>query len=333
MSILPTQIRKEITPQVQAFVDLIQKVRCTLDFSPSSRGWCYILEGYGLEKSDFDKGEQSINLCRKHGHLPIDICGVDGARKFDVFDLAYADTPEEYARKAIDELIDDSWKKYSDHYFWEGQNCYIQMAVEKGDLKSLFYPICEKYKVPIATFRGWADLNQRVDMMKRFKTWEGAGKKIILLYCGDCDPGGYRISDVIKNNLRDLSNAADWEPDNLIIDRFGLNKDFIEEAGLTWIDNLITSRPDRQGKKQDLSDPKHPDYYKSYVQWFLKEIGPRKCEANALVINPNKGMELCLKAITNYISEDSPEKYEKILEPGQTKMKKEIRRLLDEGEY
>ena len=74
-----------------------------------------------------------------------------------------------------------------------------------------------------------------------------------------------------------------------------LYSDFIEANGLTWIDNLETSR----GKS--LADPKHPDHFRPYVQSYLKRFGARKVEANALVARPEAGRELCRQAIRWYV--------------------------------
>ena len=78
-------------------------------------------------------------------------------------------------------------------------------------------------------------------MMRRFKYWESRGKICVLLLCGDHDPGGLHITDKMRKNLSVLSGAVGWTPENLIVIRFGLNADFIDANGLTWIDNLETS--------------------------------------------------------------------------------------------
>ena len=123
-------------------------------------------------------------------------------------------------------------------------------------------------------------------MMERFAEWEADGKQCVLLYCGDHDPGGLHISDFLRANLQDLEKSVGWSPRNLIIDRFGLDFDFTEANGLTWIDNLETS------SGRSLADPKHPDHKKPYVQSYLKRFGERKVEANALVARPEAGHEL-----------------------------------------
>jgi hypothetical protein len=101
-----------------------------------------------------------------------------------------------------------------------------------------------------------------------FKRHEAEGRQDVLLNCCDHDPGGLNISEFLRSNLNDLARAVNWRPNKLIIERFGLNYDFIEAQRLTWIDNL------------------HPDHNKPYVENYLKQFGARKVEANALVLRP-----------------------------------------------
>jgi hypothetical protein len=138
----------------------------------------------------------------------------------------------------------------------------------------------------------------------------------------DHDPGGLRIADFLRKNLADLSDAVGWSPDNLIIDRFGLNPDFIRHHRLTWIDNLETSSGER------LDDPKHPDHNKEYVQSYIKKFGIRKVEANALVVCPEAARALCRQAILKYVSLSALEKYRRRLVTEQRKVRAEVRRLL-----
>jgi hypothetical protein len=107
--------------------------------------------------------------------------------------------------------------------------------------------------------------------------------------------------------LEDLSGAVGWSPDNLVITRFGLNADFIDEHGLTWIDNLETSSGGQ------LDDPNHNDHDKSYVQDYIAEFGVRKCEANALVVEPEVGRALCHAAILAHVPISAPERYQRKL--------------------
>ena len=195
------------------------------------------------------------------------------------------------------------------------------MLVEKIDLRELFKSTCANFRVPIANARGWSDLHTRAAMMRRFGAWEAEGKQPVLLYCGDFDPHGVLISDKLIDNLSELERATGWDPSNVIVDRFGLNRGFIEDNNLSWTDNLITS-----GKKS-LADRHHKGYSADYVQRWLKEVGPRKVEANALVTRPEAGRQLCFDAITKYVPADAPEAYQERIDEDQESVRDELTRL------
>ena len=320
--------RRRYQSDLQTFCDRILQIKCSLDLTPGSRGWCYILEQEaGLQKSDFDQAQYLIVQCRKNGLLPLNIVTEDGGRIFQNKEfLDFPDVQEE-AQWRVDQL----WNGYYPFSFWEDQDHYIQMLVEKIDLLVLFLPICKKYHIPIGNAGGWTDVSQRGDMMKRFKEWGEYGKRCVLLFCGDHDPAGLNISNTLLNNIDEVSGAVGWSPDRLIIDRFGLNYDLIKRLNLTWIDNLITSRKDSEGKPQDLGSPRHRDHLKPYVQNYKRMMldygednWKKKCEANALVVRPQEGRELCRQAIFKYIPETSITIYEEKMKPYRMKLRKGI---------
>ncbi|WP_235920885.1 hypothetical protein [Brucella anthropi] len=306
-----------------AFCAAMIEIRSRLDFSIGSRGWCYILEEYGLDKGDFDSAQALISDCRKTGELPLDIVADDDAREFINLEALDGTTPDEEAARVI-EYVQRAHRSYWPVSFWDYQHCYVQMAVEKIDLKSLFAPVCAEYRVPLANMRGSSDINSRAAMMRRFAKHEAEGRQCVLLYAGDHDPAGLRISDFLHKNLSDLSNAVGWNPERLIIDRFGLNADFIHRHGLTWIDNLETGSGGR------LDDPRHPDHRKAYVQDYLAEHGARKVEANALVTRPQAGRQLCRDAILKYVdAEHSVEAYQTEIAHQQGLVEQAITRMME----
>jgi hypothetical protein len=305
----------------KAFCQAILKINSGLDFRVSSRGWAYILEEHGLVKGDFDAAQRLINQCRKDGSLPVDICSEDEGRTADHLEGITGEDPEEFAEGCVD-YLSNAHEQYMAFSFWRDQDVYVQMTVEKIDLKSLFAPVCAEFHVATSNISGWNDINSRVAIMQRFAHWERQGKKCVLLHCGDHDPGGLHISEFLRSNLEDLAKAARWYPRNLKIDRFGLNYDFIQRHRLTWIDNLET------GSGERLDDPEHNDHYKSYVQSYLKQFGARKVEANALVIRPAAGRALCRAAILKYVSADAPKIYEAELNKEREKARRHIARLM-----
>lgn len=310
MSMLPRATRGRKTEEqmqqyqleLKAFAQMILDIRQGMSFAPSIRGWCYILEEHGLLKGEFDRAQTIINDCRKSGLLPLEISAEDANRKTDGIQQLDDASPEAFAH-TIYGYLDYFIKSYTPIGFWDTQQYYVEMMVEKIDLKSLFDPVCREFYVPLTNARGWTDLHSRAAMMRRFQQHEEEGRQCVLLYCGDHDPGGLQIGKSILDNMRELAHAINWSPDDLIIDRFGLNAEFIDANGLSWAHNLETSSGGR------LDDPKHKDHEKPYVQDYIRAHGIRKCEANALVVRESAGRQLCRDAILRYIDDEAPLDY------------------------
>jgi hypothetical protein len=295
--------------KLQEFAQYLENIQSGIDFKISARGWCYQLEQARIiNKDQFDKVENAINNARKRGYLPVDFIAEEDARAF-----SGVEHPSDRSLKSIVSwMLDDvlTGHRYYTPDWWEGEEYYIQVVVEKIDLKSLFEPVCRDFHIPIANAKGWQSVLQRAEYAKRFKEAEDKGLKCVLLYCGDHDPDGTRISDTLRKNLEDVkdivwSNGTEgYDPSDLIIDRFGLNYDFIRQNRLTWIDNLIT------GSGKDLNDPKHPNFKLPYLVNYKKQYGVRKCEANAIVVIPNEARELMRETIINYLDDGAERRFE-----------------------
>ena len=302
--------------QVDIFVERLLQIRSRLDFQVGTRGWCYLLENEGLTgKDEFNQMERLIGDWRKSGKLPLNFCADDDKRApVNLEDLDF-DDPETYARERASSVA-ACWRWYEPVSFWDHQANYIEMAVEKSDLRTLFENVCSKYHVPIWNAGGWSDINSRAHLMQRFRQHDADGRHCVLLYCGDFDPAGLHISDTIRKNLFDLETAVRWCPDedHLTIERFGLNYDFIVANNVSWIEGLKT------GSGGDLVDRNHKDHSKPYVQDYLKLYGAKKVEANALVARHDAGRQLCREAIKKYISQDGINMYEKELKEKRLKV-------------
>ncbi len=292
------------------FAEFMQSISKDIGFRVSSRGWAYILEQKRhINKDQFGKITNAINKCRKNGLLPIDFTAEESAR-----DFAGVERPD--TSHIIDNFGDwlrasfDAAENYTPDW-WSGEEYYIQMVVEKIDLVTLFKPVCEEYHIPIANSKGWSSMLQRAEYARRFAKARDKGLKCVLLYCGDHDPDGLRISEFIRKNLDDLKDIrwgggmSGYDPHDLIIDRFGLNYDFIEENNFTWIDNLIT------GSGKNLANPSHKNYQMPYVQKYLHDIGERKCEANAIIVFPQIARDFVRGVIEDFVGGDAKDRFEK----------------------
>jgi len=297
---------KTIKPEKLRILGIVlQHIQSTMDFKVTRRGWAYILEGapYNkITKDQFKALEESIDEARKRGFLPLYFTAEDEMRGVSNIEKP-TETIDEFIEGWFDSFI-DCWMRY-DISFWKDQTYYIEMLVEKLDIKELNKNVCAKYHIPIATGRGWADISQRGKMMERFRNAQENGLRPILLYEGDFDPPGLKISDQLRKNLFDIADAVGWQPtdDNLIIERFGLNYNFIEENNLSWINNLITS----SGK--DIGSSNHIYYDAWNVAEYIEKYGKRKCELNSLVTRPKAGRQLCEDAIKKYLGDDALSKF------------------------
>lgn len=300
--------RKFGAKELYRFANYIQSLSEQIGFKVSARGWAYLLEqNRMINKNQFDKVTNLINKCRKIGFLPIDFVAEESARAFkgiekptsgdvvDLFEFYYKDL--------------ENTANYYTPDWWDGEEYYIQMVVEKVDLVTLFQPITKRYHIPIANSKGWSSMLQRAEYSRRFAEAEKKGLQCVLLYCGDHDPDGLRISEFINSNLEDLKHVTwsdgmtGYDPSTLIIHRFGLNYDFIVDNNLTWIDNLIT------GSGRNLASPTHKNYHMEYVQEYLAKYGERKCEANAVVTMPQSAQQLVTQAIEEFLGEDAIQRF------------------------
>ena len=315
--------------EVRQFCDDLLQIDSSLDFAVSSRGWCYLLEEYGLTKGEFATAEKLINDCRKSSMLPVDICSVDDARSTSGIESVDNESVKDYADWIMNDVIDHHVNRFQPFSVWEDQDYYVEVFVEKKDLVGIFKPVCDKYNIPLTNFKGWGDIHSRAAMLQRFVEMEMDDKQCVILYCGDHDPGGLSISDSLHNNLIDVSDVH-WKDGqsighfpNIKIERFGLNFDFIEQHKLSWVTNLIT------GSGKNLASPLHPDNRKYYVQSYLQKFGARKVEANALVTRINAGRDLCESAIKKYIDVNALESSHSQLVSAREYLREAIQERLD----
>ncbi len=76
-----------------------------------------------------------------------------------------------------------------------------------------------------------------------------------------------------------------------------------ENGGQFSIDNLIT------GGGKNLASPSHKNFRLPYVQDYIKTIGIRKCEANAIMPKPNEARKLVEDTIIGYLGNDSLDRF------------------------
>ena len=302
--------RLQFHADVREVVAWMRQYVARLGFAPVARSWLYALESEGIiTKGDFTWAGKWLADRRKEGLIPFELVGADSTRALsgsDVYDKE--ETPREYINRRLRESLDQA-KHYWPASYWKHQEYFPIIWTEKRDLIKLFEP-----ELPNAIRRfaskGQADVNSRVALIQECDWAELQGLTPVILYCGDLDPMGVKMSDAIAENLRPLAKVLNWDDyledmaneDRIV--RFGLNAEFVDNAGLLWIDGLETSSGD------DLANPDHKHHKFPYVQDYLERYGPRKVEANALIANPTAARSLIRDELWQWLSHSGHKQWE-----------------------
>ena len=127
---------------LKPLVDAILAERDNMTFSPTLRGWGYVLEGLGIcTKGNFDDVQSRITTARKIGMLPLDITAEDATRIASAASQVSEDletlirlylesVPSEYATKTIEDF----------------SGIHLELVVEKLDLVGLLEPVTSRYR-------------------------------------------------------------------------------------------------------------------------------------------------------------------------------------------
>jgi len=331
------QRQQQFIADTARFVAWMKQVAMSMDFKAGTRGWCYILEDHHvITKPEFDTAESILSdikrglLWKGKGSrsdgpplppectLPVDFFAEDASREIhgtEAFD--YADVDDE-ATWILDDVVESQVRSYLPRGLsqWDTQKHFVVMVVEKVDLRELFRPVCAFYGVPLTNGRGWSDIHSRAQLLRLLKAADDNGQRPVVLVAGDLDPGGHKITDGLRHNLRQVNNVSfsdgfelnGYDTNRIIVDRFGLNMSQVQAMRLPWTNNLLTGAPRvkcTDGKYRTgigLDNPLHPDHDKAYVQDYLRVHGARKVEANALVVRPRQARRMARDAILRYVN-------------------------------
>lgn len=323
----PHHLRKEARREMG---EVIERMSLETGYKFGPRGWAYYAEGLGLiTKGEFDRFEKLLTDMRKDGELDPDVIEPDASRtatEVDDFD-ADSDTPEEHAQFAVDEIGErlNQWARiYHETGYWNDLDYYVEMIVEKKDLVQIFRKTADRYKIRITNGKGDTDIHTRLAILKRFRDHTYEGRRCVLLAVGDHDPKGLHIVDGLHRNIMSCCTikGLDWDAPDFDVVPIGLTEGQIDDLGLMKINNLET------GAGRDLSDPRHPDHHKPYVQDYIAQFGMWKCEANALVGHPARARNLLESAINRFIPPGHPDDIRAQNEPAQEAVRQEIARLV-----
>jgi hypothetical protein len=320
---LPYDIARKAKPWITAEFE-----RHGYAFGP--RAWAYAAEGaIGLDKDQFDDFGEWLADMRMTGKLPADIVSDDQARATTINDYVSWEDPQDYAASTLREAK-ASLEGYTPVGWWDDLPDYIEVGIEKADIMPLFDDICREYHVPYTNYRGNGDVNSRRRLLQRMRVHHEAGRKVKLIYFGDLDPVGISISNNLGRNLGKCANMTDvrWSAEHVEVLEAGLHFYQVEDLGLSWTDNLLSSTG------TDMSKPFKPDgkrnkAYETYnVAAYMEEVGgARKVELNALATRIDEARAMFKAMILDFIPADWPARHEARQLPGRKATKAAFAKL------
>jgi hypothetical protein len=143
--------------------------------------------------------------------------------------------------------------------FWQRQNCYIEVWVEKDALSSVIERACRKRSVPYMACKGYLSASEAWRAGQRFEDAADAGaERLVMIHLGDHDPSGIDMTRDNADRLALYSRGADIE-----IRRIALNMDQVRRY----------NPPENPAK---VTDTRAADYIRKYGQhsWELDALEP-----------------------------------------------------------
>ena len=163
---------------------------------------------HGIEKGDFDWVEEQIATAARAAQLPLDIVAEDGARAAEHLERL-DDDPEEEAQLDRGRRAHPGAALFSPIVVLGATRVvYVEMLVEKIDLKSLFKDLCEKYHIPLTNARGWSDLNSRAAHDGALRRWKPPASGLSCSIAATTTPTGCRSPTSSSSNMRDLAEGG-----------------------------------------------------------------------------------------------------------------------------
>ncbi len=209
--------RRQFELEMKPVISWMEAYISKIGFAPVARSWLYAFESVGLiGKGDFDAIGTWMTKCRKWiksdgsgALIPWHFVGDDESRRMTGWDRYDEEcTSCEYMNRRLRDCL-ASVSDYSPASYWKHQQYFPILWTEKRDLIKLF-----QKELPGAVKRfaskGQTNIGSRVNVIEECIAAEECGLLPVILYCGDHDPSGIKISDGIQENLRFAAQGLGW---------------------------------------------------------------------------------------------------------------------------
>jgi hypothetical protein len=144
--------------------------------------------------------------------------------------------------------------------YWQRQNAYVEVWVEKEALVSVIERPCSRLRVPYMACKGYLSASEAWRAGQRFQEKEGEGReRLVVIHLGDHDPSGIDMSRDNLDRLRLYSDGSRVE-----LRRIALNMDQVDQY----------SPPPNPAK---ITDSRATDYIARFgrTSWELDALEPK----------------------------------------------------------
>jgi hypothetical protein len=181
---------------------------------------------------------------------------------------------------------------------WEGQDCRVEVWIEKDALMGVVEPVCKRWRVSSFACRGYSSQSEQYAAGKRFEELIAQDITPIILHLGDHDPSGIDMTRDNRDRLRMFAWSHDVE-----VRRIALNYDQVQQY----------NPPPNPAKDTDSRHAGYAELY-GYESWELDALDPRtidnliSSEIDELVDpdiwNPNREREDFNRKILTHVRDD-----------------------------
>ena len=189
-----------------------------------------------------------IGDARLTGHIDWDAIEDRGR---NLYQLSNWQNPQELISAAAEQYRIDLWKN---------QHFRIECWVEKQALSGIIEDICDKYRVPSLSCKGYMSLSEMWDAgYNRINNYISNNQEPLIIHLGDHDPSGIDMTRDIENRIEMFSNG-----NHVQVDRIALN-----------IDQVVRYDPPPNPAK--VTDSRYKSYKKEFGEesWELDALEPK----------------------------------------------------------
>ncbi len=147
---------------------------------------------------------------------------------------------------------------------WEEQSVRrrIEIWIEKDALIGVIQPICDRFRVPYFSCRGYGSSSEIYEAGKRLSAYQRAGYECLVLHLGDHDPSGVQMSEDNQNRINTYARGE------IEFRRIALTLDQIKQY----------NPPPNFAKQTDSRTKWYVDKFNTDEAWELDALTPQVIE-------------------------------------------------------